>query len=89
MLSELTQYTLFGIPLIDPENISRLFIKLATDLFFTLVIIRLIFYPIYRDITYVFTTVLINVSVFLICYAMANIKLQIGFAFGLFAVFRS
>ena len=87
MFTDITQYTLFGFQLIDPENFGHLFVKLATDIFFTLIIIRLIFYPIYRDTTYVFTTILINISVFLVCYAMGSIKLQIGFAFGLFAVF--
>lgn len=87
MLSDISQYTLFGIQLIDPENIGHLFVKLATDLFFTLIIIRLIFYPIYREISYVFTTILINIAVFLICFMMGSIKLKIGFAFGLFAVF--
>lgn len=87
MLSEISQYTLFGIQLVNPENIGLLLLRLATDLLFTLIIIRLIFYPIYRDITYVFTTVVINISVFLICFMLGSIKLKIGFAFGLFAVF--
>lgn len=87
MLSEIGQYTIFGVQLINFENFGYLFLKLATDLFFTLVIIRLIFYPIYREVNYVFTTILINVAVFLICFMMGSIKLKIGFAFGLFAVF--
>jgi hypothetical protein len=87
MFSEIGQYTIFGVQLINFENFGYLFLKLAIDLFFTLIIIRLIFYPIYRDVTYVFTTILINVAVFLICFLMGSIKLKIGFAFGLFAVF--
>jgi len=87
MFSDIGQYTIFGMQLINFENFGYLFLKLATDLFFTLIIIRSIFYPIYRDINYVFTTILINVSVFLICIMLGSIKLKIGFAFGLFAVF--
>jgi hypothetical protein len=87
MLSDIGQYTIFGMQLINVENFGYLFLKLATDLFFTLVIIRCIFYPIYREINYVFTTILINVAVFLICFMLGSIKLKIGFAFGLFAVF--
>ncbi|MGD8836033.1 MAG: DUF4956 domain-containing protein [Desulfobacteraceae bacterium] len=87
MLSDIGQYTIFGMPLINVENFGYLFLKLGTDLFFTLIIIRSIFYPIYREINYVFTTILINVAVFLICFMLASIKLKIGFAFGLFAVF--
>jgi hypothetical protein len=44
-------------------------------------------YPRYREANYVFTTVLVNITVFLICFLMGSIKLKIGFAFGLFAVF--
>lgn len=73
--------------LINFENFGYLFLKLGTDLLFTLIIIRFIFYPIYREINYVFTTTIINVSVFLICFLLGSIKLKIGFAFGLFAVF--
>jgi hypothetical protein len=87
MFSDLGQYSIFGMQLINVENFGYLFLKLATDLFFTLVIIRSIFYPIYREINYVFTTILINVAVFLICFMLGSIKLKIGFAFGLFAVF--
>jgi len=87
MLSDISQYSIFGMQLINFENFGYFFLKLATDLFFTLVIIRSIFYPIYREINYVFTTILINISVFLICIMLGSIKLKIGFAFGLFAVF--
>lgn len=87
MLLAVSQYTIFGMQLINFDNFGYLFLKLGTDLFFTLIIIRSIFYPIYREINYVFTTITINISVFLICFLLGSIKLKIGFAFGLFAVF--
>jgi hypothetical protein len=83
----LAQYSLFGIQLINFDNFGYMAIKLFTDLFFTFIMIRLIFYPIYRQRDYLFTTFLINITVFLICFLMASIKVKIGFAFGLFAVF--
>jgi hypothetical protein len=83
----LDQYSLFGIQLINFNNFGLLLLKLGTDIFFTFIIIRLIFYPIYKERNYLFTSFLINVTVFLICFLLANIKLKIGFAFGLFAVF--
>ncbi len=87
MLTELSHYTLFGMQLFNGEGFGIMLLKLATDLFYTLLIIRCIFYPIYRETNYVFTTILINVSVFLICIMLGSIQLKIGFAFGLFAVF--
>jgi hypothetical protein len=87
MLSDIDRYAIFGMQLVNLDNLGYLLLKLGTDLFFMLVIIRAIFYPIYREINYLFTTVLINVSVFLICFMLASIQVKIGFAFGLFAVF--
>ncbi len=87
MISSLDQYSLFGIQLMNFNNFGLLLLKLGTDIFFTFIIIRIIFYPIYKERNYLFTSFLINITVFLICFLLANIKLKIGFAFGLFAVF--
>jgi hypothetical protein len=81
------QYLIFGIQLVNYNNLGLLALKLIMDLLFTLIIIRFIFYPIYKERDYVFSTIMINVSVFLICFLMASVKFKIGFAFGLFAVF--
>ena len=48
---------------------------------------RVIFYKVYKERDYVFTLMVINISVFFICFLMESIKVEIGFAFGLFAVF--
>jgi len=83
----LDQVTIFGSHLINFNSVSYLLMKLFIDIFFTLIIVRLIFYPIYKERDYVFTSLLINISVFLICFMLGSIKVKIGFAFGLFAVF--
>ena len=87
MLNELTQLTIFGIQVINPHDFGHLILKLAIDLIFVLIIIRFIFYPVYRERSYVFTTILINITIFLICFLLGSLNLKIGFAFGLFAVF--
>ena len=87
MIHDIAQITIFGIQLIDFQDFGHLILKLAIDIFFILIIVRFIFYPIYREANYVFTTILINIAVFLICFLLGSIKLKIGFAFGLFAVF--
>ncbi len=86
-LDSLQLYTLFGIQLVNFNDLGYLLLKFATDLFFVLIIIRFIFYSRYKNREYVFSTLLINIAIFLICFLMATIKLKIGFAFGLFAVF--
>ena len=87
MINDLAQFTIFGIQLINPNDFGHLLLKLAIDLFIVLIIIRGIFYPVYREINYVFTTILVNIAIFLISFLLGSINLKIGFAFGLFAVF--
>ena len=48
---------------------------------------RYIYYPITRNKDYLFTYLLISLTVFLLCFLLDNVKLQLGFALGLFAIF--
>jgi hypothetical protein len=81
------QYSIFGIQLINFQNIGHLLLKLAINIIFAFIILRIIFYPVYKEREYLFTAFIINITVFLICFLLGSIKLKIGFAFGLFAVF--
>ena len=63
------------------------YISLGVDLFFLLLIIGLIYYPNYRRLDTIFTFVLFNVSIFLLTFLLNKIKISMGAAFGLFAVF--
>ena len=65
------------------ELLPRFFLNSLT-LFF---LIRLLYYPITRRKDYLFTYILIGTVIFLLCYLLANVQLQLGFALGLFAVF--
>lgn len=87
MIFDMEKYSILSIPLVNYHSLSLLILKLIMDVMVTFVIIRLIFYPIYKERDYVFTTMLMNISVFLICILLGSIKFKIGFAFGLFAVF--
>ena len=50
-------------------------------------IVRYLYYPVTRRKDYLFSFLLISLLVFLICFLLESVKLQIGFAFGLFAIF--
>ncbi|MCB0783541.1 MAG: DUF4956 domain-containing protein, partial [Flavobacteriales bacterium] len=50
-------------------------------------LIRVIYYPIHRKKDYLFTYFLFNILIFFLCVLLNNVKLSIGFAFGLFAIF--
>jgi hypothetical protein len=52
-----------------------------------LILVRWLYYSASRRKDYLFTYILISSIVFLLCYLLASVKLQLGFALGLFAIF--
>jgi hypothetical protein len=84
---DLEQYTFLGVQIINFTDIGFLFSRFVLDVVFAFITLRFIFYQIYKERDYLFTSFMINIAVFLVCFLMASVKLKIGFAFGLFAVF--
>ncbi len=78
---------LFGIDIIDVEDFTELFIRFAFNLLVVFVIIRFFYYKIQKRKDYLFTYILISTVIFLLCFLLENVKLELGFALGLFAIF--
>ncbi|MEX1133193.1 MAG: DUF4956 domain-containing protein [Flavobacteriales bacterium] len=76
----------FGMPLFHPDMWELLF-KFGINITVLFILIRLIYYPIHRKKDYLFTYFLFNVLIFFLCVLLNSVKLSIGFAFGLFAIF--
>lgn len=76
----------FGMPLIHDDMWELLF-KFCVNTAVLFVLIRLIYYPIHRKKDYLFTYFLFNILIFFLCVLLNSVKLSIGFAFGLFAIF--
>ena len=76
-----------GTPLFDSEDFLKLLIKTVFNLIVITVIVRYIYYPVTKNKDYLFTYFLISLTVFLLCVLLDNVKLQLGFALGLFAIF--
>ncbi|MEZ4789865.1 MAG: DUF4956 domain-containing protein [Flavobacteriales bacterium] len=77
---------IFGMPLIHADMWELLF-KFSINTVVLFVLIRLIYYPIHRKKDYLFTYFLFNTLIFFLCVLLNSVKLSIGFAFGLFAIF--
>jgi len=77
---------IFGSPLYD-EDFLELIFRLAINCSVAFVVIRLIYYPVHNRKDYLFTYFIFNLLIFLLSYLLSGIKLQLGFAFGLFAIF--
>jgi hypothetical protein len=66
---------------------SRFFVTLGIDIAMILLIITLIYYPNYRKMDTIFTFIVFNIMIFLLTFVLNKVKISMGAAFGLFAVF--
>ncbi|HQK37466.1 MAG TPA: DUF4956 domain-containing protein [Bacteroidales bacterium] len=78
---------IFGIELVDVPALLELTLRLLLNLVTVVIVVRYIYFPVTRRKDYFFSYLITAVLVFLICFLLANVKLQIGFALGLFAIF--
>lgn len=77
---------IFGMRLFH-EDLWELLFKFGIDLLVIFILIRVIYYPIHRKKENLFTYFVFNILIFFLCVLMNNVKLSMGFGFGLFAVF--
>lgn len=73
--------------LADWNGLAELLIRFLLNTFVIGIIVRGFYYPKSRRRDYFFTFLLIAISVFLLIFLMGGVKLKIGFALGLFAIF--
>lgn len=78
---------LFNIKIINPEDFLELLIRFTFNLAVIFIIVRFIYYKVRKRKDYLFTYMLISTVIFLICFLLDNVKLELGFALGLFAIF--
>ena len=70
------------------EKLSpKFFIRLGIDLLAVTLLIRFIYYRIYRSTEFFFTFFIFNLIIFLITFLLNKVEMSMGAAFGLFAVF--
>ena len=66
---------------------DKFFLRLLIDILAMTVLVRLIYFRIYRKKDYLFTFYLFNIIIYIITYLLNKVDLSMGAAFGLFAVF--
>ena len=66
---------------------DKFFLRLLIDIISMLVLVRLIYFRIYKKKDYLFTFFLFNTIIFIITYLLNKVDMSLGAAFGLFAVF--
>ncbi|MBN2274239.1 MAG: DUF4956 domain-containing protein [Bacteroidales bacterium] len=86
-LLNIEDYTILGLDIIHSSDFVELLLRFALNLAVVVTIVRGMYYPLARRKDYLFTFILVSSVVFLLCILLENVKLQLGFAFGLFAIF--
>ena len=86
-LPEPDKIDLVGIQLIDFPSFLELLLRFTLNMTVILILVRWLYYSTTKRKDYLFTYILISTLIFLLCYLLASVKLQIGFALGLFAIF--
>jgi len=86
-LLSIQDYSIFGLDIIHLARFSELIFRFILNTCVVVFIARYLYYPVTRRKDYLFSFLLISFLIFLICFLLESVKLQIGFAFGLFAIF--
>ena len=71
----------------DWSGLTELILRFLLNVAVISFIVRVFYYPKSKRRDYFFTFLLIAISVFLLIFLMGGVKLKIGFALGLFAIF--
>ncbi len=74
------------IPFID-SHLFEFLTRIILNTGVTLLVIRFIYYPVTRRKDFFFTFVLMSIVVFLLVYLLGDAQIEMGFAFGMFAIF--
>jgi hypothetical protein len=68
-------------------GLTGLLVHLSINILITVGIIRLFYYPRSKRTDYFFTFILTSTTIFMLLYLLDTVKIQVGFALGLFAIF--
>ena len=75
------------IKLINPEDFFELLIRFSLNLLVTGIIVFGLYAKTSKRKDFYFSYIAVSIGIFLLCFLLASVKIELGFALGLFAVF--
>lgn len=81
------QLRLLGIKLINTNDFTELLIRLVLNTLLIFAVVHFMYARQSKRKDFYFSFVVIGSIVFLLCFLLSNVKLELGFALGLFAIF--
>lgn len=76
-----------GIKLINTEDFTELVVRFALNLLVTVFIVVGLYAQTSKRKDFYFSYIAISVVIFLLCFLLESVKIELGFALGLFAIF--
>lgn len=76
-----------GMEFFEADDFFKMFIRAGFNLLIVIILVRMIYYPVARRKDFLFTYILISLTIFLLCFLLEDVKLDLAFALGLFAIF--
>jgi hypothetical protein len=76
-----------GLKVFNDPGFIGLLLRFTLNIAVVMILARWLYYSTTRRKDYLFTYILISTIIFLLCYLLENVNLQLGFALGLFAIF--
>ena len=86
-MNELELFDVIEAPLIDSSDFVQLLLRFSFNFLVTGILIHFFYYRKSNRRDYYFTFTLISISIFLMIFLLGSVKLKVGFALGLFAIF--
>ncbi len=77
----------FDIPFWSGIDMLEMVVRFAQNLFFVFVLVKFLYLKYENNTYYAFTYIALSVVIFMICFLLNTVKLELGFALGLFAIF--
>jgi len=88
MIDELLlRIPILGSKLIDFDDFFEMILRFLINFSVVFMLVRVIYFPINRRKDYLVTFFLLNILIFFVCIVMKDVKMNMAFAFGLFAIF--
>lgn len=76
-----------GIKVINPEDLAELVVRFTFNLLITAAIVVGLYAKTSKRKDFYFSYIAISIVIFLLCFLLESVKIELGFALGLFAIF--
>ena len=86
-MNELDELDLLGVPFVEGYDFMTMLLRFSFNTAMVWIMIHCLYYPKSQRRDYYFTFMLISISIFFMIYLLGGVKLKVGFALGLFAIF--